>query len=732
MALGIRYQRKFASKKGVIWRIDILQEGYGGTEPVFFDLPKNCPLEIEWAEADKMAPVRRSSATLKLISDNDRQFVDLYTVEVGAVRMDVYRNNTLYWSGTLDTELYEEPYAYKKGYEVTLTFADFACLDRLDWDRSGLMSIHDMILYCVSKTGINYTDLKKYISTQAGYTTLTLQEVNVLQDNFYDEEGVALSVGEVLEEILRPFALTIVQKAGHLHIYDINAVYTQNTSDVEWDAKDSVLGVDVVYNNVRVTFSPYADAKMMEGTVARDSSLTEESGGRLIKVDYKKDSYGSLTSLDGFRFHYNDTLESNMELSNGAKFFQICPIYSGNEDNGVAMSARFGDCSIDKDGAVNSATYQALNAPKDCGTLAKGNVKANTIITCKSTYLGYISYRRMDYKLRINLDLLFDVRYNPFEEASDHNDNAERSTGFLGWGTANGPYQNMKDWCNIGYVPIRLTLRDSDGKALYHYENYKVLESDSYKHDGTKCKWVAGEGSWGQAYLCYYNFEDRKSNTGFGGWATNKQIIGYYRDGLPKQWQTIEDGEYIDLPMCGGYLVLEIGSGVHQFDYKRETKDIYSWTRWVLYKSPSITLCKKNYKEVETEDIEDSAWLNRAAKEELPIETILGTMTQRHGIPNAKGQLFDNKYNIYSTFRRAGVEDRLERLLIGTVYSQYASRHDTLSGTVVLLPSFGIYTDRSTTGKFLLTSEIQDCMEDTSEISMVEISQDNYQGIEYE
>lgn len=77
------------------------------------------------------------------------------------------------------------------------------------------------------------------------------------------------------------------------------------------------------------------------------------------------------------------------------------------------------------------------------------------------------------------------------------------------------------------------------------------------------------------------------------------------------------------------------------------------------------------------------------------------------------------------------MEDRLERLLIGTVYSQYGSRHNTLSGTVRLLPDLKIHTDASSSGKYILLSEVQNLLQDSSEITMAELSADNYEGIEF-
>lgn len=731
MALGLKYYGEFLSIGGTAWRVEILQEGFGGVQPTELTFPMD-PLVIEWSETDKLKPVQCSNATLKIISESDREFIGLYSVAVGSVRMDVYRDGALYWSGTIDTELYEEPYSTKDGYDVSLTFSDLACLDRFDWSGSGIESINNIISTCLAMSGIRHGGIVKHISTKvSSYSDpISLEEVNVLQENFYDEDGEPNTAMEVLEAVLQPFALRIIQKAGKIHIYDLNAMHGETAAQVHWDSADAVLSVDKIYNNVKVTFSPYAEAEMMKGEVEQDSSLTPDSGGRLIKCDYAKNDYGNLTALDGFRLHYNEDMKSNMEISGGAKYFQICPIYSGKEENGVIASYKAGDYPVSIKGSVNTNVRQQLITPADCGTLANGNVSTMAIIKCPKTYLGYTSFRSMDYMLRINLDLLFDVRYNPFEEPSENNDNASYSSGFLGLGNSDGPYQNMQDWCNVGYIPIKLTLVDDDGNALQHYENYKTLESSGYSHSGNG--WKSGAASWGQAYLCYYDFDDRKSKTGFGGWQTNKQIIGYYRDALPKQWKTLADGEYIKLPTQGGYLVLEIGRGVHQFDYQREVKDIYKFVRWVAYKNPSLTLCRKNYKEVEMEDIEDSAWLDKSAKEELTIDTILGTGGQSHGVPNAKGQLFTSSRSIYSEFHRAGVTDRLERLLIGTAYSQYATRHDILSGTTVLLPKFGVYSDAATDGKFILLGEVQNCRENISEIKMAAFDEDSYEGIEYE
>jgi hypothetical protein len=393
-------------------------------------------------------------------------------------------------------------------------------------------------------------------------------------------------------------------------------------------------------------------------------------------------------------------------LDNGAKFFRIDSDYSGSDEAGVVCGYK----------GNNEQNYDNLTGEfAKVHNEDKGTYGSATIIKCEPAFLGNIGYERMKYKLKIELSVLFDVRYNPFESASD--DNEQKN------------WDKLNDWANFGYIPVMLYLKDASGRVLYHYENKYVMLSDGYnqKLGG----WVVGDGEWGCMYLSYYDFDNRKSSTGFGGWKTNKQTIGYYRGELPKKWKTIGDGEFIDLPPVGGWLELDIGKGVHQFDYKRQEKDVWSIARWLMYKSPTVTIVNSNGTSVEQDDVEDTAWVNKSAKEEYSIDTIVGTLGKTFNA-SARGLVMGANYEAMRTFCRGGVVDRLERLLIGTVYSQYAERKTTLSGTVRILPRMSVLTDASTTGKFLLLSEVQDLMQDTSEIEMAEFVADNYEGIEYE
>ena len=166
MAKVLRYMGEFLSRANVVWRVEILQEGYSGNVGVL-DFEADEALVIDWKHADKEEVICGSEATLKLESPGDRTYEDLYTIEVGRIRMDVYRNNALYWSGALDPEFYEEPYEKARKYVVTLTFSDFGILDRLKYNLSGMQTLQSILLNALQRSTINYAylDADTYCTT---------------------------------------------------------------------------------------------------------------------------------------------------------------------------------------------------------------------------------------------------------------------------------------------------------------------------------------------------------------------------------------------------------------------------------------------------------------------------------------------------------------------------------------------------------------------------------------
>jgi len=292
----------------------------------------------------------------------------------------------------------------------------------------------------------------------------------------------------------------------------------------------------------------------------------------------------------------------------------------------------------------------------------------------------------------------------------------------------------MTEKCGFVWVPVMVRLYDAPGgTCLYHLEN-RGLALGTQKYSSSQgTRWVQGAGSPGCFFLAYYDHDDRKGKTGVGGWAKNRRCIGYYTDDLPSSWAAMEAGEYVDLPNAGGYLEMSIYSGFHIRNRDIVTS-LYddNIVRWVAYKDAAVTLVKKNGQAISIDDQEDIAYINADAQEEFSVDTILGTLAANVPSATGRGLMFSGN-TLCERFRRAGVRDRLEKLLLGTIYSQYAERKLKISGTVGLLEGFVLSdTPRIDDMKFLLVSDTQNLLDDTSNMTMTEFGPDEYQDIEYE
>lgn len=765
----LRYKGEFLSRAGVVWRVEILQDAtsaFAEIGELTFEADE--ALTIEWKQTSKEEPVCGSTATLRIDSPGDRTYQDLYTIVPGRIRMDVYRNDSLYWSGALDPEFYEEPYEKANHYPVSLTFSDFGILDRLKYDLSGMQTMEDIIEYAMGKSGINYGEIKSEALTTTYFddeeTKASIAAISVRSDNFTDEEGEQSTLREVLEGLLQPLSLRIIQRAGNIHIYDLNGLYNNSTTkEIKWDGDSSTMGTDKVYNNAVINFSPYSAAELVDGEVTFDDEHSPDMINR-----------GNTALEDGEYFsYYPDYSEEHRQesgwdydlvnftiflgagsglayLNPNIKYFHIEPQVGGpSECDGVAWGFYTGG-----HGSLTSG-YPKLKL--------KATTKANDAVVMR-THKVFIpklsSADAKSYYIRLSLEMLLDARYNPFTEAN--NDANE-----------DGNYKDFKECTAWAFVPVAVTLYDGSGNATYHYDNSGIAKYATGMMIGaSEGKWSPGAASFGDAWLEYYAVDDQKDNAGILGWKANRHTIGrpdtplhanpeVYKTENPKfrfydSFRQMPDGQYIPYPPQGGYLEVTVYAGVNCYDYREDVvanpltgkdilidgasfettlrwtaKGLYDKVRWLLYKVPKIEVVKNNliFDKAELDDVEYSGYLNTDAKEEISIDTICGTSDKPS--PTARGIYYRTSDSLQlQKLHRAGVTDHPEKLLIGTLYSQFADRRTTLQGECTIEPG-GItaYSEvNQGSKKFIIAGETQDLISDTSDVAFIEFRPDEYEA----
>ena len=750
MSKQLRYRGSFLSRSSVVWRVDILQEAaepFATVGDLTFEREE--ALIIDWKHQDKDAVICGSEATIRIESPTDRAYEDLYTIEVGRIRMDVYRNNSLYWSGALDPEFYEEPYEKARYYVVSLTFSDFGILDRLKYNLSDMQTIQAIIADALVRSTVNYGEIDTSMCTTkfSDDVAATPATLSIRSDNFYDEDGKPNTLKEVVEGVLQPLALRMIQRNGKVYIYDLNGLHTIGSRRaVTWDGDSQTLGVDKVANNVTISFSPYSSAELLSGDIkyvgeysVEQVNLVADPGASYYSYypDYSEDHRinGNWDyNLINFTIFLSTQGKGLAYLNPSARYCHILPVVSGpSETDAIAW-------------AFHSGGHGGLNTgwPKRILNTVTQESGMQVMQTHKVFLPTLTSEGQKSYYVRLTLEMLLDARYNPFTEGNDGNEG--------------GNYDRMKTRTGYAFVPVAINMYDSNGNAVCHYDNSSIAKGGTKGHLAyCKGSWVSGAGGFGSAYLEYYDPSDLWESAGILGWKKNRHCIG--RPGIGNvdvmiydSFKQMADGQYMPYPTQGGYLEVTVYAGVQCFDMDEYRLNglipqqtawndpkywvddgRYNQVRWLLYKAPKVELVKNNliFDAAELEDIEYSGYINRAAKEEINIDTICGTANKI--CPTARGIFCRTSDSLQvQTLKRAGVTDHPEKLLIGTLYSQYADRKTRLSGEAVIdTGGLCAYTEQNQSGKvFLMTGEQQDVIADTSEIEITEFKADEYDAIE--
>lgn len=763
----LRYSGEFVGIGGEIWRADILQESEGAFPSVgdlTFDAEE--PVVLEWEARSKEEVICGSVATIRIESPGDRTYMDLYSIEAGRIRLDVYRDEILYWSGTMDPEFYEEPYETASGYIVSLTFSDFGILDRLKYDLSGMRTFRELVDHALEKSGMNYaslvTDEYTTLYFDDAVTKASLDALSVSSENFYDEEDEPSTLKEVVEGILQPLSMRIVQRSGKIYIYDLNGLYNHEASEEIWWTSDTqTLGTDKVANNVKITFSPYADSVGLDGKMEYNGSYNVDCFNLTSTARYTEggDEYYSFSPFefgtdkmdigDFGNVHFTiftNTIGQGLAFVNSkSRYFHILPMVNGpSECDGVAWGYRAG---VPVNGGV-TVGGMAVNGPQ---YKLNKTTKATSEILMRSKrfYIPKLDAASSgNYYLRLSLEMLLDTRYNPFSDGGENNRKKE--------------YEAMKKNTSWAFVPVAVNLYDASGNAVSHYENKGIAESAA---TGSlmyaRGSWKTGAASFGDAWLEYYNADDPKGDTGLTGWKNNRHCIGRpdwdgrYNATYCSSWSKfvgfqilrsfamMDDGEYIPYPPEGGYVEISVYAGVncHAYGEKHDFGTTEKWNKeslydkvcWHLYKAPEVEIVRNNlvYDSSEMDDIEYSGYINKAAKEEISIDTICGTADKV--CPTAKGVICRTSDGLQiQKLHRTGITDHPEKLLIGTLYSQFAGRMTTLTGeSGIGITGLCKYTEANQEGKtFMLAADRQDVRTGCAERTYVELSPDEYSDIE--
>lgn len=763
----------------VIQRNDIEEE----VEVQTIDLAFDAPLTIEWPEQSKEVPVCGSTATLRVICNNDREFLPLMMSDPGNVRLIVTTTSYELWRGVLDIRQCEEPYATINGYVVELSFTDFGCLDRIKFDGDGIMTGSQIVRYIVGKAGlsIDYSRYEINCSTTLDGDDYNFDQYSFRCDNFYDEDGVGMSCKEVLGDVLQPFMMKIAQFNGRIIAYDLKTLYDDIAPvQLKWMGQDQNLTFDKYVNHVKITFSTYCDNEL-QGDDVDLNGLGTDFNDDLVNL-YATDLEDVTNPY--FSWFPNTETSNVMAGRNNASFtmhimrktdgtsydldkvtyydsLRVAPMHitalQGGEDSDGFVAKTMGNHLEYKNGSVNTFVPMTFGVPHvwtDDG---------QPIFKMKDIYVPAMKgYDANKFKIRIKMDMMVDPRYNPFSDAENNRkDNYDYCTRYH----------------NHTFVKLLVQLRDKDGNVIAHYSNAPFLYNTRMKQPYREYEYVVNgalinpgdwkfdddwrrrrymadftmsQGAWydqhdweiacpnpSLAPYCWLDYYD-KSNVDEGcgvlGWSVNKQNVGSMAKMNP-YITSLDDGQYIPYPSQGGYIHIEVMHGYHQWSNE------YPW--WpndptshyddksihVMYKLPKVDVVKSNrtMDDAVFDDVEIEGIVNDYGLDDMEISTNCGS--SEYAMPTSKACVLSTNYlTQVKRASRGGYTDTLENLMVGTIYSQFHGHKIRLSGTAE--PVYGLrkYRVKSEPGKYWMKiGEVIDVKNGTSEVQLVELCDETYQ-----
>lgn len=625
--MNIKYYHDFIGADDVVNRFEILQNS--STTPKQIEASPEV-FSLEYLEVKKLEPVQGSQATLHLISESNFQFLDLHTDDMQGYMIKFYRAGELYWIGYLDSELYNENLTDCAPYPVEFSGADFNIWERLKFRDENEKTYNDIASFltqlkrCFNKLGLPFQKLYIGCSTipegvAMNTTETALHALYIQSANFYDEDKEPMSCREVVESILQPLGLMMVQRDASVYIYDLNTIksggvmkcynfdtlsYIGDTAvnvllgdigEIGTMSTDASLSFEEMINNVTITCSLYGQADVVDVSVkeANLSDLKSESESNvLIKRFYSK-----CTDWNAPEYVFYKSKETNSTLL-GAKL-----TYSGGTEK-------------------NNFVFQNVNA--------------------------YMASQRNDIYLCLKCNAYVNTKNNPLD--SNEKVNAPESSRRM-----------------IIYCKVLLTF---NGQDLMYYNGVQWKDIQQGKDPEYTTLVFLNSGNWKDSRIL--NTWLTNSNVYWPGMTIPNTIIDREKD--------FQAGRKIPLPPKSGCIKVIIDYA--KIDENSDLPNIFKDVKDLLIDKVSLTFEDADGKGISTDDYEFNSYINKKVKADYEEVTLKCISANEDKLPVGKANILrkvDDHYEYQTAYTRAGQTNILERLLMCTIHSNFTTKNKVIS-----------------------------------------------------
>lgn len=767
-----RYECFCKSIEGDLFRIEIYKRGFHVSEEVRLGEDM---LVIERTAEDQLDPISVTKATVFLYTERDGLFEDLYSFgEHGAI-CRIFKNDTLYYIGSLDAEQWKAPYSYKQGYITQVTFSDLSPLKRLEYAPHGLVSVVDFVKQCITKatypdslfgkptlqlltnlsvSGYKHqwdslisadlsnisalTSSERLSIAEGSLSTLNpIKEVSSLsrayidtavfldEDKGGDDERKAVW-WNALQDALKSLSLYLVQRDGKFYLFDVDALKERGAKEtLVAMGNDAELGIEKTYNKIKVELEKREPTNLYKHKFSENDFGTEVTNWRFNRIDLEA---GRLVASHNVVFH---TPKSDETIRGGALYAQLIPHTMGREETYVCLFAK-PRRSYEHNPVVGSFYHELAHTfpfakPYPIEKMADiRNLQGENGVYC--TPMIPLPTRTADnlakYQMALSLEMLVGMDYSLTQKNSDDPE----------YDKAIGKHikKIIPKKIQHAYAFAYIRAYDKRGNVVKYLSNYGGVPTD--KQPFYRPVWVDTPTS------CCIQFGAEEFKLG-SFQNPNEQVSTM---DISTKYGEVYDRRFIfPLPPVGYSIDVVVIDKIHlslqepKYNFFTSLNDLVrkdeeeaklrilqeSYVQWVLMRGLAVDLVRYDGKDFEHKKVVYRSSVSPEAHEELE-ETIL-LDTSKELSPTSLSALRDKEgRNLSHECTRGLVRGSLGELRVFHVFSRCSHLHYTLSGTYRTPNTFSKLVDPHKKKEFRVVEETEEPLLGQSKLSLVEINRD--------
>lgn len=645
--MNIKYFHEFKGIDEISNRFEILCNS--STTPELIEAT-NEPFSIEYLEVKKLEPVQGSQATLKLISERNFQFLDLHTDDMQKYLIKFYRSGQLYWIGYLDSELYNENLTDYAPYAVEFSGADFNILERLKFRNESEKPYTDIASFitqlkrCFDRLGLPFQ--KIYIGCSTALEGISfsasetaLHKLYIQSANFYDEDKEPMSCREVVESILQPLGLMMVQRDASVYIYDLNTIkaggamkcynfdtlsYIGDTAvnvqlgdigEIGTISTDASLGFEEMINNTTITSSLYAD-NLKESTELDIKELSDQ-------IEISRPPINS--------YFYNKSTQ--IESMNGGIFAVYRGGMSGPYDEGETELGCYAKYE------PNPATIMPLFRLKSSKYITKVEPKVEG------------RYEIYPYIINLSMSAYASSTSQPIMIKGE--ENIENS-------------EVLKLYCN-------LYITNDQGQITAYYTTFS---GDTYG-------WVpVSNGVMKQGAFVLWFSKEKSEGSMLDNWVINSNVSTPGRDQAPIPFSSEVEKGILIKPDVSGKLIFEITNKSQIYNPSSGDEVAANKISMLLFDKIDFDIKDQEGKSPSADDYEFKSYINKKVSADYDEVTLKCISANEDRLPVGKGNILKkvgDHYELQLSYTRSGQTNILERLLMCTIHSNFTTKNKVIS-----------------------------------------------------